>query len=125
MIETLEIRNHLRPYARHSLAPDIYKLTGEIIPNPRWVGPDKIAMMVDDKYIPLRIIDKSNIVGKFRGETQEPKKNTPVFKTWEIKGSKNNTYTITRDVGVFRCTCIGFQFRNNCKHINQAKSFAA
>ena len=118
MIETIEVRNPTRPSSRYAGMPESYKLTGEIVLNPRWAGPDKIAMMVADRYTPLRIIEKSNIIGKLH----EPKITAPVIKTWKVAGSKNNTYIVTADAGMFRCTCVGFQFRHDCKHINQVKA---
>ena len=118
MIETIEVRNPTRPSARSVGMPETYRLTGEIIPNPRWAGPDKIAMMVADRYTPLRIIQKSNIIGKY----YEPKIVAPVVKTWKVSGSKNNTYIVTADAGRFSCTCVGYQFRHECKHINQVKA---
>ena len=118
MIETIEIRNPTLPSARCLGMPETYRLTGEIIPNPRWAGPDKIAMMVADRYTPLRIIQKSNIIGKY----YEPKIVAPVVKTWKVSGSKNNTYIVTADAGRFSCTCVGYQFRHECKHINQVKA---
>ena len=118
MIETIEIRNPTLPSARCAGMPETYRLTGEIIPNPRWAGPDKIAMMVADRYTPLRIIQKSNIIGKF----YEPKIVAPVNKTWKVSGSKNNTYIVTADAGRFSCTCVGYQFRHECKHINKLKA---
>ena len=34
-----------------------------------------------------------------------------------VKGSNGNTYYITNG----KCSCKGFQFRGQCKHINEAK----
>ena len=33
----------------------------------------------------------------------------------EVKGSKGQTYQVNTDTG--ECTCVGFQFRGKCKHI--------
>ena len=41
----------------------------------------------------------------------------PVAKTWTIKGSKGDEYTVTDDSGNLSCSCSGFRFRGDCKHI--------
>lgn len=35
----------------------------------------------------------------------------------EVKGSKGQTYYVNKEEG--RCTCPGFQFRGQCKHVEQ------
>ena len=46
-----------------------------------------------------------------------PKKNVPNDKVWEVKGSKGNTYTVSRKSGAWACTCAGFKWRRDCKHM--------
>lgn len=43
----------------------------------------------------------------------------PVENTWNFVGSKGNTYTVVKDPLRLTCTCPGFQFRGQCKHIEQ------
>jgi hypothetical protein len=38
---------------------------------------------------------------------------------WEIKGSKGDTYKVTLESFGFRCSCMGYQIRRDCKHCNQ------
>jgi hypothetical protein len=38
----------------------------------------------------------------------------------EVKGSRGNVYQVTEINGNYSCTCSGFRFRGECKHI---KSF--
>ena len=38
-------------------------------------------------------------------------------KSIQVKGSKGNTYTVTKQGDKWKCTCSGFQFRGKCKHI--------
>ncbi len=42
--------------------------------------------------------------------------------TIEVKGNKGATYYVSNDRGVWNCTCMGFKFRNKCKHIDKEKS---
>jgi hypothetical protein len=39
--------------------------------------------------------------------------------TWTVAGSKGAEYVVTELAGVRRCTCSGFKFRGNCRHISQ------
>ena len=40
----------------------------------------------------------------------------------KIEGSKGNTYTVSRNktTGKLNCTCPGFKYRGNCKHLKLA-----
>jgi len=41
----------------------------------------------------------------------------PEGRVWEIKGSKGDVYKITEVNGTLNCTCSGFRFRGDCKHV--------
>lgn len=41
--------------------------------------------------------------------------------TWEVEGSKGNTYKVTLAGKIWTCTCPGFKWRNSCKHIETRK----
>jgi hypothetical protein len=42
--------------------------------------------------------------------------------TWEVKGSTGKEYTVKRNQNnIWSCNCVGFGFRNRCKHIAQIK----
>lgn len=43
------------------------------------------------------------------------------FKTWKIPGSKGNVYTVSESENGLTCSCPGFVFRGNCKHIKEVK----
>lgn len=36
---------------------------------------------------------------------------------WEVKGSKGDIYTIQEIDGVLQCSCSGYKFRGQCKHV--------
>jgi len=42
-------------------------------------------------------------------------------KTIEVKGSKGATYKVTKTGPSWKCECRGFQFRQDCKHIQNLK----
>ena len=45
----------------------------------------------------------------------------PKGETWEVAGSKGNTYTVSLLDGRWSCTCPGATFRGACKHIESVK----
>ncbi len=42
----------------------------------------------------------------------------PPIKTYKIRGSRNNIYTLTVRGTQKSCSCPGYQFRKQCKHLN-------
>lgn len=56
-------------------------------------------------------------------DTSYRKKENPKEGKWEVKSYKGDKkYTVTFKNGAYSCTCIGFQYRRNCKHIEHIKS---
>ena len=45
------------------------------------------------------------------------KEEEPEGRTWTVKGSKGDEYKITEVNGNLSCTCSGFRFRGDCKHV--------
>lgn len=43
----------------------------------------------------------------------------PAGRVWTVKGSKGDEYKVTELNGSYSCTCSGFQFRSDCRHIKQ------
>lgn len=39
------------------------------------------------------------------------------YPRWEVKGSKGETYIVEKVEDVYNCTCSGFRFRGECKHV--------
>lgn len=46
----------------------------------------------------------------------------PEGKTYEVKGSKGDVYKVTEHNGNYACTCSGFKFRGQCRHIVEVKN---
>jgi len=40
---------------------------------------------------------------------------------WQVNGSKGNTYTVKLIGEYYKCTCPGFKYRHQCKHIDKVK----
>jgi len=44
-------------------------------------------------------------------------KEEPEGRGWEVQGSKGDIYRVTEVNGNLSCTCSGFKFRGDCKHV--------
>jgi hypothetical protein len=51
---------------------------------------------------------------QFKTKLKEPE---PLGRYWIVKGSKGDEYRITEHSGNLSCTCSGFRFRGDCKHV--------
>ena len=38
-------------------------------------------------------------------------------RTWQVAGSKGSEYTVNEHLGSWTCTCTGFKFHGECRHI--------
>jgi hypothetical protein len=94
--------------------------TGEVVPSPRWVGPDQICIGTGNVSFPFRVIDLDRI----HGQTSEmAPADESLRSSWTVAGSKaGQTYLVTRQGLQWSCNCLGFGYRRSCTHINQAKS---
>ena len=50
----------------------------------------------------------------------EPK-NSEGDHNWIVEGSKGNKYTVTLTGNQWSCTCVGFNYRRKCKHVQLRK----
>ena len=107
----------------HLYASDVIRqvseYTGKILPNPKWISSDCICLSTGDTLFPFRIIDRERIVNLGAPVAAVSK---PRTETFIVKGSKpGSTYTVTRDGSHWSCTCVGFGFRKDCKHVRECK----
>jgi len=92
---------------------------GAIIQNPKWVADDCICLSTGDRQFPFRVIEKALIVDSTTTiQYNKPKSDRNVF---QCRGTNSNVYTITREGTQWSCTCTGFGFRRDCKHVQAAK----
>lgn len=97
---------------------------GSILPNYPHLGDDYISLSTDDvplyHQFPRRVISKVDIISIRKADSEETVEfATPVqkVKTFEISGSKGDKYIVKQDGLNYSCTCIGYSFRQTCKHI--------
>ena len=42
--------------------------------------------------------------------------------TWKFMGSKGNEYVVQKIDNMLQCTCPGYVFRGNCKHVKEVET---
>ena len=93
---------------------------GKVLPSYKWLN-DREFCLSGDSLFPIRVmninqIEKMELVsGSLSLVSDQPE-------TFIVDGSKGNKYTVTRSKSNWSCTCPGFQFRNQCKHISERKT---
>lgn len=95
--------------------PEFFDYEGEEV-KVKWLAPDEIALSTGNPEFPFRVIKRNKIVA-IDNKAYEQKDNA--VKTFSVKGSKGDTYTVTIGTGKYHCTCSGFQFRKMCKHVKE------
>jgi len=95
--------------------PEFFEYEGEEV-QVKWLMPNQIALSTGNLEFPFRVLERSRIVS-INNKAMEQKDSA--IKTFSIKGSKGDTYTVTINSGKMHCTCSGFQFRKSCKHVKE------
>ena len=95
--------------------PEFFEYEGEEV-QVKWLNPGQIALSTGNTEFPFRVINKSLIIS-INNQAMEQK--DIAIKTFNVKGSKGDSYTVTVDSGKMHCTCSGFQFRKSCKHVKE------
>lgn len=96
---------------------------GSVLPVNKWDLPNTFNLTTDMKEFPVRNISL-NCVMNIEYLSGEGRDITPDdFKTEEFKvtGSKGDIYTVTRVGQTYKCTCVAFQWKKHCKHIESVK----
>lgn len=82
--------------------------SGIVMKGHKHVRPDELALSTDIPDFPMRVLQKKQIVG-FKSEKVSG------FRSFKVK-SKNKVYQVIYNTGKLSCSCVGFGFRNYCKH---------
>jgi hypothetical protein len=72
---------------------------------------------------PIRIDTRGRkfkeVANTWNFDIKEPE---PEGRVWEVKGSKGDVYRVLELNGNYTCTCSGFKFRGDCKHVKELSS---
>jgi len=77
-------------------------------------GTEAIKVFKNPIRIDLR--GRKFVVNPVQFETKL-KEEEPEGRTWVVKGSKGDEYKVSELNGNLSCTCSGFRFRGDCKHV--------
>lgn len=108
--------------------PKTHTYEGQVVPNAKQDGSNVFSMTTNlptwrkfpvrtialSRVVDLQYLDGSNVT--------MVDAETPVVRTVEVPGSKGNSYTVVLDGDRATCDCKGFQFRQQCRHINEART---
>jgi hypothetical protein len=95
--------------------PKTRTYTGRVVAPYKWLD-DRQFCMTGNAEWPTRVIHTNNIV-KLRIIKGKAKKINTDIEIFTVKGSKGNSYTVTKSSNGWTCTCTGFEFRRSCKHV--------
>lgn len=97
-------------------------LTGNIIPSPKWLTAEQLAISNPNHPNGFSIISLSKITNleTADGTKIDVKLPTTDYKEWNFVGSKGDNYLVIRSKGQYTCTCTGYQYRKTCKHVSSA-----
>ena len=120
-----EIRVQVRnPFAARQIPPqpEITEYAGRVLDPYRWLT-DREFCMTGDEAWPIRVMNLALIedIQFVSGTGQEI---DTTAQSWQVAGSRGNTYTVNRSRSTWTCTCPGFQFRKNCRHISELRDSA-
>ncbi len=110
-----------------------YESVGRVVESQDWEGENTFALLTNDSKMRIKTIDLKYVTSievikaqKLHEETNGAFKATLVeeksaARTFEIKGSKGNTYIVTKDKFNWSCTCIAGERGKRCKHVAEAE----
>lgn len=94
------------------------EFTGTVLPIEKWQNPREVLnLSTEVRKFPRRMLYLSDIV-EIGGKKVKPKIKVAQTRVLHVQGSKGDVYTVTVGDGFKTCTCAGFTFRRNCRHVN-------
>lgn len=100
-------------------------ITGIVETATKFTPPNFVRLVTDFdspvriREIPLHRVTKVEYADGRSASREAVKDDT---RTWVVEGSKGSRYTVVRSKHVWTCTCPGFQFRKNCRHVTELKN---
>jgi hypothetical protein len=117
----VQVRN---PFAARQIPPqpEITEYSGQVLDPYRWLTDREFCMTGDDAW-PIRVMNLSLVEHlEFLSGTGNSVQTQA--QSWQVAGSRGATYTVNRTQTKWTCTCAGFQFRHNCRHISELRDSA-
>lgn len=101
-------------------------LIGEVVSGEEFDDPNSFRIATNNSTYPISIVSLKQVVQLINIDSCVEMDGDAVVEearneTWTVDGSKGNVYTITVKDEYWTCSCLGFSFRRQCKHINERK----
>ena len=116
---TIKVENVMWPY-KDRYMPGVIRdefnyYTGTVVYE-KWYKPNEVGLTTGQEWFPVRRLQRERIVevNDLPVDYSEPASDR-IEKI--IIGSKGNEYTVVKEYGKSTCTCPGFTFRGQCKHL--------
>ena len=95
--------------------PATVTFSGKVLPSYKWLS-DREFCVTGDEQMPVRVINMRSVrsLNMISGQTRTVNTQDQVF---TVKGSRGDTYVVTKNSKGWACTCRGFEFRKSCRHI--------
>lgn len=124
----VKVTTRHRSYYAHSDTPfREFTIFGTVVDVPAyWQAHAGTAFAVETgaSHHPISLVSIENVVAvdyiKGKSLSTAALKNAVTMHA-TVAGSKGNVYTVKHSAGRWTCTCTGFEFRNQCKHIAQVR----
>ena len=100
-------------------------ITGIVEPATKFTPPNFVRLVTDfDSPVRIREIPLHRITGIEYNDGRAAGREVAHddTRTWVVEGSRGSRYSVVRTKNSWTCTCPGFQFRKNCKHITELKN---
>ena len=120
---TVTVRNAMADF-RHLYGSGVISehetFTGIVVANEKWLT-NHLSITTGIKSFPVRSIDMARVVSINGVKSKSVKAAVSKTRTWIVAGSRGQNYTVTEENGRRSCTCVGYEFRRQCKHLNVVK----
>jgi len=117
---TITVRNAMADF-RHLYGSGVISehvtFTGTVVANEKWLT-NHLSITTGIKSFPVRSIDMARVVSINGVKSKSVKAAVSKTRTWIVAGSRGQNYIVTEENGRRSCTCVGFGFRHQCKHLN-------
>lgn len=124
LIQVPSVNSQIRIRVRDNFSPRMIppgpssrEYQGRVLDSYRWLT-DRQFCMEGDADWPVRVIHVDNVIEMelLSGSMHEVDVGV---KSWTVEGSRGNKYQVAKDRQGWTCTCPGFQFRRQCRHVSE------
>jgi len=122
---TTDWSNYFKMFAEHvCINRNQNTIYGTVVESIGKDDPNSFRLLTRNSTFPVSVIELDRVVELSLSDGTELDKRKEVDQvdeeTWEVPGTKGS-YIVTRKDNKWNCECKGWQFRSQCKHVNEKK----